>query len=203
MAERMAISAVSPSRISPTATISGSWRSTARKPSAKVMPLICTWLTPSMLYSTGSSSVTRLTASVLSSRIIVYMVELLPDPVGPTIRTMPLLALMSVRYFSRSPPAKPIPSASRSFSSLSSRRITTVSPWMVGSVDMRRSMSCFLMRTFARPSWGMRRSEVFIVPMIFKRAITLCCSSFGTVRMVRMMPSMRMRTCMSASRGSR
>ena len=155
MAARMAISAVSPSRISPTATMSGSWRRMARRPLAKVMPvfsLICTWFTPSMLYSTGSSSVTRFTESVFSWRIIVYMVELLPEPVGPTISTMPLFEPMSRWYFSRLSPSRPMPAGSNSASLLSSRRMTTVSPWMVGSVLMRRSMSCFFKRMFARPS---------------------------------------------------
>ena len=155
MAARMAISAVSPSRISPTATMSGSWRRMARRPLANVMPvfsLICTWFAPSMLYSTGSSSVTRFTESSFSSRIMVYMVELLPEPVGPTMSTMPLLAWMRRLYFSRFEPAKPMPLGSKSDSFLSSRRMTTVSPWMVGSVLMRRSMSCFFKRMFARPS---------------------------------------------------
>ncbi len=67
MAARMAISAVSPSRISPTAMISGSWRSTARRTLAKVRPVfsfICTWQTPPMWYSTGSSRETRFTSSL-------------------------------------------------------------------------------------------------------------------------------------------
>ena len=40
-------------------------------------------------------------------------------------------------------------------------------------------------------------------PMILRREITDACSSFGTVRIVRSTPSMRIRTCRSASRGSR
>ena len=39
--------------------------------------------------------------------------------------------------------------------------------------------------------------------MIFKREMTEACSSFGTVRIVRSTPSIRMRTCRSISRGSR
>src|SRR5438094_1446284 len=63
IAARMAISAVSWSRISPTRTTSGSWRSMARRALAKVSPvsgLIWVWLIPSMSLSTGSSTVIRL-----------------------------------------------------------------------------------------------------------------------------------------------
>jgi len=45
----MAMDAVSGSRISPTMTMSGSWRRMVRSPLAKLRPtrsLICTWLTP-------------------------------------------------------------------------------------------------------------------------------------------------------------
>ena len=60
MAARMAISAVSKSRISPTITTFGSCRKMCRKPVAKVRPIsgftsICE--TPGSLYSTGSSMV--------------------------------------------------------------------------------------------------------------------------------------------------
>jgi predicted phage gp36 major capsid-like protein len=59
-AARIAISAVSRSRISPTIITSGSWRRNERKPDAKVRPfltLTCTWLMPASEYSTGSSIV--------------------------------------------------------------------------------------------------------------------------------------------------
>jgi len=59
-AARAAISAVSESRISPTMTMSGSWRSMDRRPAAKVRPaftLIWVWLIPFMSNSTGSSRV--------------------------------------------------------------------------------------------------------------------------------------------------
>ena len=74
---------------------------------------------------------------------------------------------------------------------------------MVGSVDRRRSMSRLLMRTLARPSCGTRRSAMFMPPMIFRREMTLLCRSRGTVSTLRMMPSMRIRTCRSPSRGSK
>ena len=62
-----AISAVSTSRISPTKMTFGSWRRNARSTVAKFSPIasrICTWLTPSMLNSTGSSAVTTFLSAV-------------------------------------------------------------------------------------------------------------------------------------------
>ena len=59
-AARMAMSAVSRSRISPTMMTSGSWRRMWRSPAAKVSPicgLTWIWLMPSIWYSTGSSMV--------------------------------------------------------------------------------------------------------------------------------------------------
>ena len=205
MAERMAISAVSPSRISPTAMMSGSWRRMERRPLAKVMPifsLICTWLTPSMLYSTGSSSVTRFTSRVFKSPIMVYMVVDLPEPVGPTIRITPFLIFTSRRYFSRSSPARPMESRLSFLPDLSSRRATIFSPYTVGSVDTRRSMSLSRTFTLKRPSWGTRRSVMSRPDMTFTRLMTAACSSRGTVSMSRSRPSMRMRTENSVSRGS-
>ena len=57
---RMAISAVSVSRISPTITTFGSWRKMWRRPIANVSPMserTAIWLMPFSSYSTGSSMV--------------------------------------------------------------------------------------------------------------------------------------------------
>ena len=59
-AARMAISAVSRSRISPTMMTLGSWRRMWRNPMAKVSPMsprTAIWLIPFNAYSTGSSMV--------------------------------------------------------------------------------------------------------------------------------------------------
>ena len=59
-AERIAMSAVSVSRISPTKTMSGSWRRIARSPVAKLSQRLAftgIWLMPLSSYSTGSSMV--------------------------------------------------------------------------------------------------------------------------------------------------
>ena len=59
----IAMSAVSRSRISPTITMSGSWRRNERSAAAKVSPalsLTFTWLTPGSWISAGSSAVLML-----------------------------------------------------------------------------------------------------------------------------------------------
>jgi hypothetical protein len=63
-----AICAVSRSRISPTSTTLGSWRRIDRNAAAKVSPVFsctCTCTIPVMRYSTGSSTVTMFTPSLL------------------------------------------------------------------------------------------------------------------------------------------
>ena len=64
----MASPAVSPSRISPTINMSGSWRRRERRPLAKVSPisgLTWVWLTRGIWYSIGSSTVEMLTSGLL------------------------------------------------------------------------------------------------------------------------------------------
>ena len=69
-ADWIAMSAVSGSRISPTMTLSGSWRRIERSPRANVRPffsLTGIWVMPLSWYSTGSSIVMILSSSVLIS----------------------------------------------------------------------------------------------------------------------------------------
>ena len=85
-AARTAISAVSGSRISPIITTSGSERRIWRRPEANVSPIalltpIC--VTPSIWYSTGSSTVMILRVSSLMRLSAAYRVVDLPEPVGP------------------------------------------------------------------------------------------------------------------------
>ena len=93
-----------------------------------VFSLIWTWLTPSKLYSTGSSRVTRLTCSVLSLPIMVYMEEDLPEPVGPTMRITPLEFSSRALNFCRFLPTRPMPLVFSRELDLLSSRITTFSP---------------------------------------------------------------------------
>ena len=116
MAARIAISAVSPSRISPIQMISGSCRRQARSALAKVSPtfsLMATWATPSIWNSTGSSREIILTVSCFSSWIIVYKVEVLPEPVGPTIRITPLVFFRMRSNLALSRLVMPMPSRVR------------------------------------------------------------------------------------------
>ncbi|MNG00529.1 hypothetical protein D3C84_834700 [compost metagenome] len=126
-----AIWAVSRSRISPTITTSGSWRSMARRPRAKVMStLVLTWVwpTPSRSYSMGSSTVRMLRSRELISESAAYRVVDLPEPVGPVTNMMPwglrMRSLMMLRLASVMPSCL----SSRRTLFLSSRRSTTRSP---------------------------------------------------------------------------
>ena len=99
-AARMATSAVSWSRISPTMITSGSCRRKYRSEVAKVSclrSLTCTWLMRSIWYSTGSSTVVMFSSSPLSSSRLEYRVVDLPEPVGPDIRIIPYGWWMALR----------------------------------------------------------------------------------------------------------
>ena len=89
---RMAMSAVSRSRISPTMMTSGSWRSTWRRALAKVRPIsgrTCIWFAPGTSYSMGSSTVTmRRSVELIWRRKALSEVDL-PEPVGPVTSMMP------------------------------------------------------------------------------------------------------------------
>lgn len=70
----IAISAVSRSRISPTMMMSGSCRSRARTPLAKVRSMLCwtcIWLNEGSIISIGSSMVQTFTSSVASCLSVV------------------------------------------------------------------------------------------------------------------------------------
>ena len=91
-AARMAISAVSLSRISPTMITSGSWRRMWRRPTANVSPIsgrTWIWLIPAISYSIGSSIVRmRLSMELIVCNQAYSEVDF-PDPVGPVTRRMP------------------------------------------------------------------------------------------------------------------
>ena len=75
----------------------GAWRSMARRILPNVSPIASRtwhWLMPAKLYSTGSSAVMILRSGRLSSFRAPYRVVVLPEPVGPVTRKMPLGRLM-------------------------------------------------------------------------------------------------------------
>ncbi|MNY36040.1 hypothetical protein D3C86_1704990 [compost metagenome] len=73
--------------------MSGSWRISARTPLAKLSSMLCCtciWLNAGSIISIGSSMVQTFTSSVASCLRVVYSVVVLPEPVGPVTRMMPL-----------------------------------------------------------------------------------------------------------------
>ena len=85
-AASIAIRALSRSRISPTMMMSGSARTIARSPVAKVSPArskTCICLTPLRRYSTGSSIVMIVFSGELTTATDAYSEVDLPEPVGP------------------------------------------------------------------------------------------------------------------------
>ena len=119
------------------------------------------------------------------------------------MRITPEVFFSSASYFSRSSPSKPMDWRLTDPADLSRRRKTIFSPWTVGMELIRRSISLPLAEYMARPSWGIFRSEMFMPPMIFRREITVACRLEGTVKTLRRAPSMRIRTTISPSWGSR
>src|SRR3990170_1579313 len=77
--------------------MSGSCRRKERSEAAKVSPissLICTWLIPAKLNSTGSSHVEMLSLVLFRSDRAEYRVVVFPDPVGPVDRLREILQLV-------------------------------------------------------------------------------------------------------------
>ena len=168
-----AMSAVSRSRISPTMITSGSWRRKLRSAVAKVKPagrFTCICCTSAMWYSTGSSMVRMLTCRCRISSSIAYSVVDLPQPVGPVARNMPWLRCISVSSSCLSRVPRPMSPSVRRLSSVSSRRITTLSPKIVGSTEKRRStVRPSSSRKVLRPSWAVRCSARFMRPSTLRR----------------------------------
>ena len=189
-----ASSAVSWSRVSPTSTMSGSCRSTLRKPRANVMParlLTCTWVMPCRSISTGSSRVTTLRSGVLTCWIPAYSVEVLPEPVGPVIRMSPWVCTSAAVTTSSWAPLRPVWSSRGTVSARGRMRITTFSPCSAGRVEMRASTGAPSTDSRARPSCGRRRSAMSSPLTILMRLTTASEADRGTVMTSRSRPSTR------------
>src|SRR3990172_10803660 len=135
--------------------ILGSWRSRARRPLAKVIlaaGLTWTWLTPGILYSTGSSTVLILTDGWLRRLRILNREVLLPEPVGPVKRTIPCGRVRAVSRFSKLVPQKPKSSKVLALDDSFSILITTFSPSTIGKVLTRKAYSPLPTLTLKRPS---------------------------------------------------
>ena len=70
-------------------------------------------------------------------------------------------------------------------------------------IAMRRSSGLPWKRIDTRPSCGARRSAMSRLPMIFSRLMTPSCICFGISATGRVTPSIRARTIMSSSCGSK
>ena len=155
--------------------MSGSWRMSARTPSAKLKSMVgCTWvwLNAGWIISIGSSIVHTLTSSVASRRSVEYSVLVLPEPVGPVTKMMPLGRDTRVSQRLASWMPKPRPSSVLTVVSGSKMRITSFSPKAVGSVDSRISTSSPSgLRVLMRPSSGRRFSITSMRPSSLMRAV--------------------------------
>ena len=203
------IFAVSPSRISPTITTSGSERRIDRSAAAKVSParaLICTWLMPGSRYSTGSSTVMMLIDGFgdLVQRREQRRRLTGAGRAGDEQRAG--RALDDRRQRARaSPRTSPSSSSVGGFFDLSSRRMTTDSPSTVGSVATRMSS----MRPAAaalsemRPSCGFRRSAMSSFASTFRRVVTPAAIRFGMRCTSWSTPSIRYRTTSASASGAK
>ena len=150
-----------------------------------------TWLTPYMLYSTGSSAVMMFVSMSLTFAMHEYSVVVLPEPVGPVTSTMPYgFSTASIRSFSA---FASMPNFARSSVRLPLSRIrnTTFSPKIVGSVDTRKSMTFCPTFSLMRPSCGTRRSAMLSADMILKREMSAAFIFSGGFMISMSAPSMR------------
>ncbi len=74
---------------------------------------------------------------------------------------------------------KPSRSNGRKTDERSSSRMTIDSPWMVGTVETRMSIRRPWAVTRMRPSWGSRRSAMFISAMSLMREVSAACRRRG------------------------
>ena len=200
-----ASSAVSWSRTSPTRTMSGSCRSTERRPRAKVSPersCTCTCVMPGTCTSTGSSSVTMFRSGVLTCWMPAYSVFVLPEPVGPVMSTRPCACTSAALTSSSCEGVSPVLLSIGTLSARGSRRMTTFSPCSVGSVEMRASTVRPSTVSLARPSCGRRRSAMSRPDTILMRLTVAAVALRGTVMTSRSRPSTRYRMRSSPACGS-
>ena len=143
-----------------------------RSPLAKLMPacsLVWIWLMEGNTYSTGSSMVMMLRLGSSISVSEAYRVVVLPLPVGPAHSTIPNGARMSRVNTSWVSVGMPRSSMRNTDRLLSRTRRTQLSPQIVATVDTRMSISRPSTTMVICPSWGRRRSTMFMLAMIFRR----------------------------------
>ena len=98
---------------------------------------------------------------------------------------------------------RPSESSVGSSGETSRMRIEMFSPCRVGTEARRRSTALpSLVSKEVRPSWGMRRSAMSMLPMILMRLTMPAWTSAGNSRSLCSTPSMRQRTCSASACGS-
>ena len=149
------------------------------------------WLTPSSWYSTGSSTVISLLSLVLRVFSAVYRVVVLPLPVGPVTSSTPWGIFSTLCKRCSGWALKPSTAKSSTTLSRLSRRSTTLSPCMVGTVETRMSRSLPCTRISIRPSCGRRRSAMLSRAISLIREITAGDSCTGGASVSCSTPSTR------------
>ena len=153
-------------------------------------------------YSTGSSIVMTLSVGLETSLKVAYSVVVLPLPVGPAQSTMPKGERTNLEYVacvSRGIPRSPNLKTDRVLSRI---RMTQFSPMIVDTVATRTSTSLPSMLVVSCPSWGRRRSTMFMFAMILMRLTSPGPIATGSWRISLSAPSMRKRTRTYSSDGS-
>ena len=129
----------------------------------------CVWLTPGTSYSTGSSTVMIRRSGRLIRRMKAVSEVDLPEPVGPVTSTIPCGAARVRVTFSSSSSVRPSSRIESGFDFWLRRRKLTLSPYIVGKVEMRMSSSVSPAPNEMRPSCGRRFSEMLSFAMILRR----------------------------------
>ncbi len=131
-----------------------------------------------------------------------YSVVVLPLPVGPVTSTIPCDLPRQCAYpFSVCSSMPRSPSAIRA-ALRSNKRITIVSPKIVGTVDTRMSILPLVPENSICPSCGTNRSAMFILAIILTRETIAACSRLGEEDFSINTPSMRYLIRTSFSKGS-
>ncbi len=138
----------------------------------------------------------------LSTSNAEYSVVVLPDPVGPVTRKMPLGRLMIRLKIARLSSSKP--RFTRPILTESGRRIrrTIDSPWYAGHAETRKSTWVSSTMILMRPSCGTRFSAMFIPAMSLMRLSTEFCMRLGRLSRSMHTPSMRYRSRTRSAIGS-
>ncbi len=122
--------------------------------------------------------------------MLAYMVLVLPEPVGPAIKTMPQGEWISFIHCSNISGIKPTLSSVSSMS-LSSTRSTAISPWTVLMVATRKSISRPSTLIENWPSWGRRLSAMFRFDSTLMREMSGAYTRLGRRMASWSTPSMR------------